>query len=138
MDPNNPFFNPFMNCYRPQVDPNNPNQFLTVSNWYPQPPFFNLNLPAFDNVFENQPEPDVDVVPETQLDAQPATSCRRHRQKEVPGKTTKPTIARWSKVEEMVLARAYIDVSEDPFVGNNQASTEFWKPVKFHDMLSGK
>ncbi|KAL8215302.1 hypothetical protein R6Q57_004751 [Mikania cordata] len=83
-NPNNPYFNPFMNCYRPQLDPNNPNlnQFLTFSNWYPQPPFFNQNPPVGDNVSENQPNPDVDVVPETQPDAQPASSRRRHRRKE--------------------------------------------------------
>ncbi|KAL8228950.1 hypothetical protein R6Q57_013850 [Mikania cordata] len=79
MDPNNPnkpYFNPFMNCYRPQLDPNNsnPNQFVTFSNWYPQPPFFNQNSPAGDNVSENQPNPDVDVVPETQPYAQLASS----------------------------------------------------------------
>ncbi|KAL8230566.1 hypothetical protein R6Q57_000344 [Mikania cordata] len=79
MDPNNsnnPYFNSFMNCYRPQLKPNNPNpnQFLTFSNWYPQPPFFNQNSPVSDNVSDNQPNPDVDVVPETQPDAQPASS----------------------------------------------------------------
>ncbi|KAL8250711.1 hypothetical protein R6Q59_034404 [Mikania micrantha] len=106
MDPNNPYFNPFMNCYRPQLDPNNPNpnQFLTFSNWYPQPPFFNQNSPAGDNVYENQPDPDVDVDPETQPDAQLASSRRRHRRKEVPEKTTKPTITRWSESEEVALA----------------------------------
>ncbi|KAL8264926.1 hypothetical protein R6Q59_023056 [Mikania micrantha] len=132
-NPNNPYFNPFMNCYRPQLDPNNPNNpnpFLTFSNWYPQQPFFNQNSHAFDNVYENQPEPDVDAVPETQPDAQPATSRRRHRRKEVPEKTTKPSITRWSESEEVALARAYIDVSEDPFVGNNQTSSEFWKRVR--------
>ncbi|KAL8192290.1 hypothetical protein R6Q57_027957 [Mikania cordata] len=40
-NPNNPYFDPFIKCYRPQLDPNNqnPNQFLTFSNWYPQPLF---------------------------------------------------------------------------------------------------
>ncbi|KAL8237490.1 hypothetical protein R6Q59_018571 [Mikania micrantha] len=78
MDPNNPYFNPFMNCYWPQLDPNNqnPNQFLTFSNWYPQPSFFNQNSPTGDNVSENQLDPDVDVVPETQPGAQPASSRR--------------------------------------------------------------
>ncbi|KAL8229146.1 hypothetical protein R6Q57_014046 [Mikania cordata] len=88
MDPNNqnnPYFNPFMNCYGPQLDSNNtnPNQFLTFSNWYPQPPFFNQNSPAGDNVSDNQQDPDVDVVPETQPDAQSASSRRRHRRKEM-------------------------------------------------------
>ncbi|KAL8238145.1 hypothetical protein R6Q59_019226 [Mikania micrantha] len=63
-NPNNPYFNPFMNCYRPQLDPNNPNpnQFLTFSNWYPQPLFYNQNSPVGDNVYENQPNPDVGVL----------------------------------------------------------------------------
>ncbi|KAL8250662.1 hypothetical protein R6Q59_034355 [Mikania micrantha] len=151
MDLNSPYFNPFMNCYRPQVDPNNPNQFLTFSNWFPQQPFFNQNSHAFDNVSENQPEPDVDVVLETQHDPQPASSRRRHRRKEVPEKTTKPSITQWSESEEVALARVFIDVSEDPFVGNNQTSTEFWRRVKgqffsamgcdsywTNDMISGK
>ncbi|KAL8205220.1 hypothetical protein R6Q57_008771 [Mikania cordata] len=82
-NPNNPYFNSFMNCYRPQLDPNNPNpnQFLTFSNWYPQPHFFNQNSPTDDNVSDNQQDPDVDVVLETQP-AQPASSRRRHRRKE--------------------------------------------------------
>ncbi|KAL8249605.1 hypothetical protein R6Q59_006473 [Mikania micrantha] len=70
------------------------------------------------------------MVPETQPDAQPATLRRKHRRKEVPEKITKPSITRWSEVEEVALARAYIDVSEDSFVGNNQTSTEFWKHVR--------
>ncbi|KAL8248792.1 hypothetical protein R6Q59_005660 [Mikania micrantha] len=62
-NPNNPYFNPFMNCYRPQLDSNspNPNQFLTFSNWYQQPPFLNQNSPAGDNVSDNQQDPDVDL-----------------------------------------------------------------------------
>ncbi|KAD3068226.1 hypothetical protein E3N88_36106 [Mikania micrantha] len=154
MDTNNPFFIPFINCYRPQVNPNNPKnpkQFLTFSNWYPQPPFFNENSHAFDNFSENQPEPDVDVVSETQPEAQQTTLRRRHRRKEVPEKTTKPTITRWSEVEEVTLARAYIDVSKDLFVSNNQTSMGFWKRVRAqffsemgrdsyrrNDMISGK
>ncbi|KAL8229074.1 hypothetical protein R6Q57_013974 [Mikania cordata] len=89
MDPNNPYFNPFRNCYGPQLDPNNannPNQFPTFSNW--------------------------------------------HIRKEVPEKTTKSSITRWSEVEEVALARACIDVSEDPIVGNNQTSTEFSRRVR--------
>ncbi|KAL8189680.1 hypothetical protein R6Q57_029246 [Mikania cordata] len=137
MDPNNsnnPYFNPFMNCYRPQLDPNNPNpnQFLTFSNWYPQPPFFNQNSLVGDNVSENQPNPDVNVVPETQPDVQPASSRRRHRRKEVPGKTTKPTIIKWMESEEVALVRAYIDVSEYPIVGNNQTSSVFWSCDEQH------
>ncbi|KAL8216499.1 hypothetical protein R6Q57_023336 [Mikania cordata] len=130
MDPKNLYFNPFMNYYRLQVDPNNPNQFLTFSNWFPQQPFFDQNSPAFDNVSENKSEPNVDVVPKTQPDPQPASSRRRHRRKEVPEKTTKPSITRWSESEKVALARAYIDVSEDSFVGNNQTSTEFWRRVR--------
>ncbi|KAL8249085.1 hypothetical protein R6Q59_005953 [Mikania micrantha] len=131
---NNPYFNPFMNCYRPQLDPNNsnPNQFLTFSNWYPQPPFFNQNSPAGDNVSDNQHDPDVDVVPETQPDAQPASSRHRHRRKEVPEKTIIPSITRWSESEEVALAHAYIDVSKDSIVGNNQTSSDFWRRVRHH------
>ncbi|KAL8246349.1 hypothetical protein R6Q59_007565 [Mikania micrantha] len=122
-----------MNCYRPQVDsnnPNNPNQFLTFSNWYSQPHFFNQNSPAFDNVSENQPEPDVDVVQETQPDTQLATSRCRHRRKEVLEETKKPSITRWSEVEEVSLTHPYNEVSEDSVVGNNQMSTEFWKRAR--------
>ncbi|KAL8234818.1 hypothetical protein R6Q59_020918 [Mikania micrantha] len=81
---------------------------------------FNQNPSAFDNVSETQQEPDVEVVPETQPDPQPVTSRRSHRRKEVPEKTSKPTITRCSKVEKVALARAYIDISEDPFVGNKR------------------
>ncbi|KAL8246416.1 hypothetical protein R6Q59_007632 [Mikania micrantha] len=55
------------------------------------------------------------------------------------------------EVEEVALARAYIDISEDPFIGNNQTSTEIWKQFRAqffsamgldscqtNDMISGK
>ncbi|KAL8239166.1 hypothetical protein R6Q59_015733 [Mikania micrantha] len=56
--------------------------------------------------------------------------CRRHRRKEVPEKTTKPTIIKWTESEEVALVRAYIDVSEDLIVGNNQMSSVFWSRVR--------
>ncbi|KAL8252116.1 hypothetical protein R6Q59_035809 [Mikania micrantha] len=128
-----------------------PRLVLTFANLYTQQPFFNQTSPTFENFSETQPEPDIEVVPKTQPDPQPATSRQRHRRKDVLGKTTKSTITRWTEVEELAQARANIDVSEDPFVGNNQTSTEFWKHVraqffatmgrdsyKTNDMISGK
>ncbi|KAL8255393.1 hypothetical protein R6Q59_033614 [Mikania micrantha] len=47
--------------------------------------------------------------------------------------TTRPPtgyIATHAQMKEVSLARAYIDVSEDPLVGNNQTSTELWKHVR--------
>ncbi|KAL8233361.1 hypothetical protein R6Q59_019461 [Mikania micrantha] len=131
MDPNNLF----MNCYFRQGDTNNPNNlnpFITFSNWYPHKPFFNQHSPTFENVSESQPKPEVEVAPETQDDPQPATSRRRHRRKEVPEKTSKPTIIRWSEVEKVALARAYIDVSENSFVAIDCDS------YRTNDMISGK
>ncbi|KAL8217650.1 hypothetical protein R6Q57_021023 [Mikania cordata] len=124
-NPNNPYFNPFMNCYRTQLDPNNPNpnQFLTFSNWYPQPSFFNQNSPVGDKVFENQPNPDVDVVPETQPDAQPASSRRRHRRKEVSGKTTKPTIIKWTESEELQTSKRTKTSSSGKYTTTQSDST---------------
>ncbi|KAL8227089.1 hypothetical protein R6Q57_016921 [Mikania cordata] len=53
-----------------------------------------------------------------------------HQRKEVPEKTTKPSITRWLEYEEVALARAYIDVFEDLIVGNNQTSLEFRRRVR--------
>ncbi|KAL8252468.1 hypothetical protein R6Q59_036161 [Mikania micrantha] len=125
---------------RPQLDPNNPNpnQFLTFSNWYPQPPFFNQNSPAGDNVSENQPDPDVDVVPETQPDAQPASSRCRHRRKEVPEKTTKPTITRWSEYEETRETPVFLAMGRGSYRTNDMISGKWRdlqrKVAKFNDI----
>ncbi|KAL8255274.1 hypothetical protein R6Q59_033495 [Mikania micrantha] len=128
MDPNNPFFNPFMNFYRPQVipnNPNNPNQFLTFSNWYPQQPFLTKTHPPLTTFMRINRNPML-----MWFQKHNPTRNRLHRvagtdERKCQKKKTKPSITRWSEVEEVALARAYIDVSEDPFVGNNQTSTEF-------------
>ncbi|KAL8259341.1 hypothetical protein R6Q59_027294 [Mikania micrantha] len=80
-------------------------------------------------------DPDVDVVSETQPNAQPASSRRRHRRKEVHEKTTKPSITRWSESEEVTLARAHIDVSEDPIVVFSAMGRGSYRT---NDMISGK
>ncbi|KAL8217142.1 hypothetical protein R6Q57_023979 [Mikania cordata] len=112
-NPNNPYFNLFMNCYRPQLDPN-PNQFLTFSNWYPQPPFFNQNSPAGDNVSDNQHDPDVDVVPETQLDSQLASSRRRHRRKElqISKRTKTSSSGKYTTTQSDSTGRCFVNLNE--------------------------
>ncbi|KAJ0771558.1 hypothetical protein HanPI659440_Chr07g0270481 [Helianthus annuus] len=70
---------------------------------------------------QQQAEPDVDVVPETQPEPVPDKSKRdrrSHKKKEKDEPRRKNTHLKWSKDEEFTLTRAWLDVLEDHGIGN--------------------
>ncbi|KAJ0530817.1 putative glutathione transferase [Helianthus annuus] len=82
---------------------------------------------------QQQVEPDVDVVPETQpeLVAEKSKRGRRsHKKKEANEPRRKNTYLNWTKEEEFTLARAWLDVSEDHEIANFQTGPVFWDRVR--------
>ncbi|KAM0065577.1 putative glutathione transferase [Helianthus debilis subsp. tardiflorus] len=69
---------------------------------------------------QQQSEPDVDIVPETQPEPERETSKRdrRSHKKETNEPRRKHSYLNWTKEEEYTLARAWLEVSEDPEIGN--------------------
>ncbi|KAJ0623236.1 putative glutathione transferase [Helianthus annuus] len=80
-----------------------------------------------------------DVVPETQPevpDTQPETqkgkgkAKRAHKKKVETNTRTKKNVQTWEPEEEYTLTSAFIDVSEDPVIANNQSKTVFWNRIR--------
>ncbi|XP_035845714.1 uncharacterized protein LOC110942564 [Helianthus annuus] len=80
-----------------------------------------------------------DVVPETQPevpDTQPETqkgkgkAKRAHKKKVETNTRAKKNVITWEPEEEYALTRAFIDVSEDPVISNNQSKTVFWNRIR--------
>ncbi|XP_022020236.1 uncharacterized protein LOC110920326 [Helianthus annuus] len=101
-----------------------------------------LNMPyqpppqAYPTQIEEQDD-DVEVVPETQ----PEPS----KKKNTKGKGKKEDAAakqqqNWTKIEEVALAKAYINYSTSPIIGNNQQSEGFWQQGEYRtiDSISSK
>nr|XP_043630516.1 glutathione S-transferase T3-like [Erigeron canadensis] len=63
---------------------------------------------------EEVEEEEVEAIPETQVSVKGKRECRN-----------------WGKDEEACLAKAWLNVSEDPYIGNAQTTGSFWKKVKF-------
>ncbi|XP_021988656.1 uncharacterized protein LOC110885283 [Helianthus annuus] len=87
-----------------------------------------------------------DVVPETQPevpDTQPETqkgkgkAKRPHKKKVETTTRVKKNVITWEPEEEYALTRAFIDVSEDPVISNNQSKTVFWNRIRelFFDLM---
>ncbi|KAF5754987.1 putative glutathione transferase [Helianthus annuus] len=87
-----------------------------------------------------------DVVPETQPevpDTQPETqkgkgkAKRAHKKKVETNTRAKKNVITWEPEEEYALTRAFIDVSEDPVISNNQSKTVFWNRIRelFFDLM---
>ncbi|XP_022040950.1 uncharacterized protein LOC110943513 [Helianthus annuus] len=77
---------------------------------------------------------DVEVVPETQ----PEPSKKKNKK----GKGKKEDAAakqqqQWTKIEEEALAKAYINTSTSPIIGNNQLCDSFWQEALdiFHGLM---
>ncbi|KAM0018177.1 putative glutathione transferase [Helianthus debilis subsp. tardiflorus] len=80
-----------------------------------------------------------DVVPGTQPevpDTQPETqkgkgkAKRAHKKKVETNTRAKKNVITWEPEEEYALTRAFIDVSEDPVISNNQSKTVFWNRIR--------
>ncbi|XP_035839812.1 glutathione S-transferase T3-like [Helianthus annuus] len=54
-----------------------------------------------------------------------------------PPPERKKNVITWEPEEEYVLTRAFIDVSEDPVISNNQSKTVFWNRIRelFFDLM---
>nr|XP_043633457.1 glutathione S-transferase T3-like [Erigeron canadensis] len=63
---------------------------------------------------EEVEEEEVEAIPETQVSVKGKRECRN-----------------WGKDEEACLEKSWLNVSEDPYVGNAQTAGSFWKKVKF-------
>ncbi|XP_021975529.1 glutathione S-transferase T3-like [Helianthus annuus] len=96
------------------------------------PPTFGFGQVGGSQPSQQQPETDVDIVPETQ--PEPRETSRRgkrsHKKKEPNKPRRKHTYVIWTKDEEFTLVRAWVDVSEDPDVANFQMGSEFWNRIR--------
>nr|XP_043609593.1 uncharacterized protein LOC122581429 [Erigeron canadensis] len=63
---------------------------------------------------EEEEEVEEEAIPETQVPVKGKRECRN-----------------WGKDEEACLAKAWLNVFEDPYVGNAQTAGSFWGKVKF-------
>ncbi|KAF5797475.1 hypothetical protein HanRHA438_Chr07g0291561 [Helianthus annuus] len=136
----NPFRHPFgvplrpgnPNTYRPnttQPQPNfnlqdmDPNLFVyaQIRATGGSQPFFQV-LQTFPNMGGSPPspqdtDPEIEMVPETQLKPIVEGSKRRkrsHKKKDPTAPRRKGNYLAWTKDEEYALARAWLDISEDP------------------------
>ncbi|XP_035840397.1 uncharacterized protein LOC118487565 [Helianthus annuus] len=82
---------------------------------------------------QDEPEPDVDVVPETQTEPVQEKSKRgrrSHKKKEKDEPRRTKTHLKWTKDEEFVLTRAWLDISEDHETASFQMGPVFWDRVR--------
>ena len=90
----------------------------------PTPEFVSLFFPTM-NPNPTQPIPDID--PETQpSSSRPKGKGKRKHTKKTTEVTTARTIERWTPEEELALAQAWVEVSEDPITGNEKINNIFF------------
>nr|XP_043630374.1 glutathione S-transferase T3-like [Erigeron canadensis] len=88
-----------------------------------------------------QPPPDFETVQETQVpipDPAPTRKKRSHANKNPDEPQEKPNQINWSREEQMALARAWLEVTEDPLVANYQRETKYWSQIReiFHRIMN--
>ncbi|XP_035830167.1 glutathione S-transferase T3-like [Helianthus annuus] len=133
----------FMNLLNQPLswDPNlygwNPNQNtdgMGSSQAFGSAQAFGSSLHEPDVVPETQPE-----VPDTQPETQKGKgkAKRAHKKKVETITRAKKNVIMWEPEEEYALTRAFIDVSEDPVISNNQSKTVFWNRIRelFFDLM---
>ncbi|KAF5799302.1 putative glutathione transferase [Helianthus annuus] len=66
----------------------------------------------------------------------PSKAKRKHRKKAVDAEPVEKNVMHWTSDEELALARAWVEISEDPATGNHYKGTDFWKRVReaFHKL----
>ncbi|KAJ0462978.1 hypothetical protein HanHA300_Chr14g0510101 [Helianthus annuus] len=97
------------------------------------PPTFGFSQAGGWQPSQQQAEPDVNVVQETQPEPVPEKSKRgrrSHKKKEANKPRRKNTYLNWTKEEEYTLARSWLEVSEDPEIANFQTGHVFWDRVR--------
>ncbi|XP_022001949.1 glutathione S-transferase T3-like [Helianthus annuus] len=80
------------------------------------------NIPAQDT---SEPE----FVPETQVESS-SIKKRSHKKKDETEKRATKKVEFWSPKEEFELAKAWLDVSEDEIVGDDQDIKAFWGRIR--------
>ncbi|XP_022023461.1 glutathione S-transferase T3-like [Helianthus annuus] len=96
-------------------------------------PTFGFGQAGGSQPSQQQTEPDVDIVPEKQPEPERETSKRgrrSHKKKETNEPRRKHSYLNWTKEEEYTLARAWLEVSEDPEIANFQTGPEFWNRIR--------
>ncbi|KAJ0683096.1 putative glutathione transferase [Helianthus annuus] len=80
------------------------------------------NIPAQDTS-------ETEFVPETQVESS-SIKKRSHKKKDETEKRTPKKVEFWSPKEEFELAKAWLDVSEDEIVGDDQDIKVFWGRIR--------
>ncbi|KAM0032278.1 hypothetical protein Hdeb2414_s0016g00473241 [Helianthus debilis subsp. tardiflorus] len=94
--------------------------FLSSATSFVQPTF-GFGQAGGSQPSQQQPESDVDIVPETQPEPERETSKRgkrSHKKKEPNQPRHKDSNVSWTKDKKFTLVRAWVDVSEDSEVAN--------------------
>ncbi|KAJ0878883.1 hypothetical protein HanRHA438_Chr10g0444971 [Helianthus annuus] len=94
--------------------------FLSGATPFGQPTF-GFGQAGGSQPSQQQAEPDVDIVPETQPEPERETSKRgkrSHKKKEANEPRRKHSYLTWTKEEKYTLVRAWLEDSEDPDIGN--------------------
>ncbi|XP_021975343.1 uncharacterized protein LOC110870470 [Helianthus annuus] len=107
--------------------------FLSGATPFVQPTF-GFGQASGSQPSQQQPEPDVDIVLETQPEPERETSKRgkrSHKKKEANEPQRKHSYVSWTKEKEYTLVRAWVDVSEDPDIGNKLSNgPDFWNRIR--------
>ncbi|XP_021988677.1 glutathione S-transferase T3-like [Helianthus annuus] len=96
------------------------------------PHTYGFTQPRASQPSQQQPEPEVDIVQETQPEPEQETSKRgkRSHKKDPNQPRRKQTYVIWMKDKEYTLVRSWVNVSEDPDVANFQTGSEFWNRIR--------
>ncbi|KAK9049267.1 hypothetical protein SSX86_031766 [Deinandra increscens subsp. villosa] len=149
----NPFaqhsFSPFQafqqqNSFQQQTfQQNNPFQASQSPSPRPTPSPTSRPTPSPSSRPTPSPEDDViplddDVVPETQPKQNAGRKKRSHKKKAPEAPREKKQVQPWTEEEEVALARAWLDCSENPIIANDQDLTTFWRETrkKFYELMN--
>ncbi|XP_073056994.1 glutathione S-transferase T3-like [Primulina eburnea] len=131
--PNYPYFPYPPNYPHNPYPPNYPyGQYPPNYPYNPYPPNYSSNPCAtgmpFTSPTENEPFTPT-FVPETQLSDRESPIELPNLDKADSGTAGRRKRSTWSKVEDEVLARSFVTISDDPIVGNDQKADAFWGRV---------
>ena len=69
----------------------------------------------------------------------PASNKKKKNSISPPDKDKKKKLPNWTVAEDVILARSFVNTSQNPLVGNDQKGSNFWKTVheKFNFLVDG-
>ena len=69
----------------------------------------------------------------------PASKKKKKNSISPPDKDKKKKLPNWTVAEDVILARSFVNTSQNPLVGNDQKGSNFWKTVheKFNFLVDG-